>query len=123
MLYKLHYLYMLYYTIFKLNINNIMEQLIKFIKEFKIIISAIVAISTLTITVYSENNSIITEIRDTQIMVLTPLVKGFERRNEIVSDIEYAEYTKNYTKLRQLKIDKKLIPNEAPWSPIEQRTK
>lgn len=54
-------------------------------------------------------------------MVLSPLVKKFERTNEVVSDIEYAEYVKNYTKLRQLKIDKGLIPEAAPWSPIEQR--
>jgi hypothetical protein len=100
-----------------------MEQLVNFIKDFKIIISTIVAISSLTITLYTGYTSVITEIRDTQIMVLTPLVKTFERSNEVVSDIEYAEYVKNYTKLRQLKIQKGLIPEQAPWSPIEQRIK
>lgn len=100
-----------------------MNKLTEFVNDFRTLIGAAIAFSIIVINVYVAYSNVIGEIKETQIMVLTPLVKDFEVKNSIVSDADYAVYVKNYTKLRQLKIDKGLIPESAPWSPLEQRLK
>lgn len=62
------------------------------------------------------------QIEVTQMMILKDIVRKAESNPCPVSDTEWVDYTKNYTKLFDLKIKYGELHKNSPWKPIERVT-
>jgi len=89
----------------------------------------VVFIITSTISGYTWYNQMLDSIDEntkqievTQMMILKDIVRKSENNPCPVSDPEWVDYTKNYTKLFDLKIKYGELHKNALWKPIERIT-